>query len=196
MLLLTVFQGTRFIIDNFTFGQFWSTGRTKLFWPGDGAQWLSRHFTINQNLIMAQEEQSRVPKSLELMLWEAWIFAKKFFFFANPSMSRYRIKYINTVTAKGNTRGKVRGSIKSAGFMLMTQWMSIQNCMVIHKLVVEIFQVWTSYKLLVGLLNTKWRKDLKWKLKSVLSINKLDIYVKKKESKVGQQCFICAICLV
>lgn len=95
-----------------------------------------------------------------------------------------------------SARGKVRGSTKSAGFFLMTQWMSMQNCMVIHRLVVEVFQVWTSYKVLVWLINTKLRKDLKWKQNSVLSVSKLDVYVKKKESKVGRQRLICAICLV
>ena len=76
-------------------------------------------------------------------------------------------------------RVKVRGSTKSAGFILMTQWMSIQNCMVIHRLVVLSGLVWTSYKLLMELINTKWRKDLKWKLFCQL-INWIFMWKRKK----------------
>ncbi len=37
-------------------------------------------------------------------------------------------------------RGKVKGSLKSIGFILWGPWMSVQNVMVVHPIVVEIFQ--------------------------------------------------------
>lgn len=66
-----------------------------------------------------------------------------------------KFQWKNKCQPHGRVRGKVRRSPKSFGFILWEPWMSLQNCVPIHQVDVEVFHwICDRFSLLVAL---KWK---------------------------------------